>query len=161
MALLTRVIGECATLTIFSGCDEIPDEALDVLIATVMHQAVGQQCTADGLHVALPERTFEAAMRENLSPAAPAIQHRGEERERERRGEEEREGERGREREREGEERRGEERREQGGKRLKSGKIWRIAHGLHYSRTEESHWRHCKSKYSSLSWFHIWLCCDK
>lgn len=68
------MICECAALAIFSGCDEVPDETLDILITTVVQQAIGQQCTADGLNIPFSQRTFEAAMRENIFPATPTKQ---------------------------------------------------------------------------------------
>jgi hypothetical protein len=52
--------------------DELPDEALDVLVAAVMEEAVGQQRPADRLHVRLPQGTLVAPMGQDVTPPPPA-----------------------------------------------------------------------------------------
>lgn len=41
--MLTRVIYECLVLAFLGGCDQIPDEALYLVIAFVVSQAVNQK----------------------------------------------------------------------------------------------------------------------
>lgn len=65
------MVGECATLSVLRGRDEVPDEALDVLVSTVVQQAVGQQGAADGLHVLLPQGPLETPVGQDVSPATP------------------------------------------------------------------------------------------
>lgn len=72
----TGVVGQCAALPVLSRGDEVPDEALDVLISTVVEQAVGQECAADGLYVSLPQRALEASVGQDVTPAAPAMHSR-------------------------------------------------------------------------------------
>lgn len=65
------MVGECATLSVLRGRDEVPDEALDVLVSTVVQQAVGQQGAADGLHVLLLQGPLETPAGQDVSPATP------------------------------------------------------------------------------------------
>lgn len=65
------MVGERAALSVLGGRDEVPDEALDVLVATVVQQAVGQQGAADGLHVLLPQGPLETPVGQDVSPATP------------------------------------------------------------------------------------------
>lgn len=75
---LTRVVGQCAALAILGRGYEVPNEALDVLVSTVVEQAVGQECTADGLYVSLPQWALKASMGQDVTPAAPAMHNRRE-----------------------------------------------------------------------------------
>lgn len=50
---VTRMVGQCFGGPIFTGGDQVPDEALDILITTVMQQAVGQEGSADRFHINL------------------------------------------------------------------------------------------------------------
>lgn len=72
----TGVVGQCAALPVLSRGDEVPDEALDVLISAVVEQAVGQECAADGLYVSLPQRALEASVGQDVTPSAPAMHSR-------------------------------------------------------------------------------------
>lgn len=72
------MVGQCAALAVLGGGDEVPNEALDVLVSTVVEQAVGQEGTADGLYVSLPQRTLKASMGQDVTPAAPATHNREE-----------------------------------------------------------------------------------
>ncbi len=74
----TRVVGQCAALAILGRGYEVPNEALDVLVSTVMEQAVGQECAADGLYVSLPQWALKASMGQDVTPAAPAMHNRRE-----------------------------------------------------------------------------------
>lgn len=69
---LTRVVGERLGGSVLAGGDQVPDEALDVLVSTVVQQAVGQQRSADGLHVGLLQGPLEAAMGQDVAPPPPA-----------------------------------------------------------------------------------------
>ncbi len=75
---LTRVVGQCAALAILGRGYEVPNEALDVLVSTVVEQAVGQECAADGLYVSLPQWALKASMGQDVTPAAPAMHNRRE-----------------------------------------------------------------------------------
>lgn len=44
--MLTRVIEQRLVLAFLGGCDQIPDEALDLVITFVVSQAVNQQSPA-------------------------------------------------------------------------------------------------------------------
>lgn len=72
------MVGQCAALAVFGRGYEVPNEALDVLVSTVVEQAVGQEGTADGLYVSLPQWTLKASMGQDVTPAAPAMHNRGE-----------------------------------------------------------------------------------
>lgn len=48
------MVGQCAALAILGRGYEVPNEALDVLVSSVVEQAVGQEGSADGLYVSLP-----------------------------------------------------------------------------------------------------------
>ena len=51
--------------------DELPYEALDVLVSTVMQQTEDQDDPADGLHVFLPEAALTPSVAEDVPPAPP------------------------------------------------------------------------------------------
>lgn len=50
---LTQVVLQLFGLSIFSRGNQVPHEAFDFVVSTVMDQAVSQQGPADGLHVPL------------------------------------------------------------------------------------------------------------
>lgn len=77
MAHLTRVIRQRPGGAIFTWSDQVPDEALDVLVATVMQQTVGQESPADRLHVRLLQGTLEAAVSEDVTPPTPTKETHG------------------------------------------------------------------------------------
>lgn len=51
--------------------DQVPHEAFDLVVSTVVDQAVGQQGSADGLHVPLGQLLLETSVREDVFPSAP------------------------------------------------------------------------------------------
>lgn len=57
--------------SVLRGGDQVPHEAFDFVVSTVMDQAVGQQGSADGLHVPLSQLLLEAAVREDVLPSTP------------------------------------------------------------------------------------------
>lgn len=74
---LTRVVGERLGGSVFAGGDQVPDEALDVLVSTVVQQAVGQQGSADRLHVRLLKWALEATVGQDVAPPSPTAQKHG------------------------------------------------------------------------------------
>lgn len=66
------MVGQCLGGPICTRGDQVPDETLDVLVSTVMQQAVGQQGPADFFHVGLLQGALEAPMSQDVSPPAPA-----------------------------------------------------------------------------------------
>ena len=68
----TGMVDQGPRLPISRGCDEIPDEALDVLVPPVVVEAVHKDGSADGLYVLLAERALVAAMGEDVRPPPPA-----------------------------------------------------------------------------------------
>lgn len=52
--------------------DELPDEALDVLISTVVKQAEDQDDTADCLHITFAQPTLTPGVGQYVPPAPPA-----------------------------------------------------------------------------------------
>lgn len=69
---LTRVVLELLGLAVLGGADEVPDEAFDVLIASVVEKTVDQDGPADGLHVPLGKTALESSVGQDLPPSAPA-----------------------------------------------------------------------------------------
>lgn len=57
--------------SVLSGGDQVPHEAFDLVVSTVMDQAVGQQGSADGLHVPLGQLLLEAAVCKDVLPPTP------------------------------------------------------------------------------------------
>lgn len=51
--------------------NKVPDEALDVLVAAVMEQTVGEEGPADGLHIALLHGAFKTAVGQDVVPPSP------------------------------------------------------------------------------------------
>lgn len=51
--------------------DQVPDKTLDVLVSTVMQQAVGQEGPADSFHIGLFQRTLEATVSQDVIPPTP------------------------------------------------------------------------------------------
>ena len=66
------MIDQGARLAVSSGCDQIPDEAFDVLVPLVVVETVHEDCSADGLHILLSELTFVASMGKDVRPPSPA-----------------------------------------------------------------------------------------
>ena len=64
-------------LSILGGGDQVPHEALDFVISTVMDQAVRQQGPADGLHVPLGQLLLKTTMVEDVLPTTPPGQSEG------------------------------------------------------------------------------------
>lgn len=69
--LLTEVVLQLLGLPVLRGGDEVPHEALDLVVAAVVDQAVGQQGPADGLHVAIRQLLLEASVVQDVLPPAP------------------------------------------------------------------------------------------
>lgn len=69
----TRVVCQRLGGPIFTWGDKVPDEALDVLIATVMQQAIGKEGSADCFHIHLLQGALEATMSEDVTPPTPPI----------------------------------------------------------------------------------------
>lgn len=68
----TGMVDQGPRLAISRWCDEIPDEALDVLVPPVVVEAVHKDGPADGLHVLLAEWALVATMGEDVRPPPPA-----------------------------------------------------------------------------------------
>lgn len=71
------MVEQGSSLAVGGGRDQVPDEALDVLVASVVIEAVHQDGSADGFHVLLSELTFVASMGQDVRPATPAGKQRG------------------------------------------------------------------------------------
>lgn len=67
------MIDQGSRLAVSGGCDQIPDEALDILIPSVMVEAVHQDGSADGFYVMLSELTLVASVGKDVCPSAPAV----------------------------------------------------------------------------------------
>lgn len=67
----TGMIDQGARLAVGRGCDEVPDEAFDVLIPLVMVETVHEDGSADGFHVLLGELTFVASVGKDVCPPSP------------------------------------------------------------------------------------------
>lgn len=72
---LTQVVLELLGASVLSGGDQVPHEAFDLVVSAVVDQAVGQQGSADGLHVPLGQLLLEAAVREDVLPSTPPGKH--------------------------------------------------------------------------------------
>lgn len=66
------MVDQSPGLAVGRGCDEIPDEALDVLVPPVVVEAVHEDGPADGFHVLLGELTFVASVGQDVCPPPPA-----------------------------------------------------------------------------------------
>lgn len=73
----TGVIEQGSSPAVGCGCDQVPDKALDVLIPSVVIEAVHQDGSADGLYILLGELAFVASMGQDIRPAAPAGEQKG------------------------------------------------------------------------------------
>jgi len=71
VCVCTGVVGERLGGPVSTRGDEVPDEALDVLVSAVVQQAVGQQRPADRLHVRLLQGPLEAPVSQDVAPPAP------------------------------------------------------------------------------------------
>lgn len=67
----TGVVGQRLRGSIFTWGDQVPDEALDVFVTTVMQQAVGKEGSADLFHVGLLQGALEATVSQDVAPPAP------------------------------------------------------------------------------------------
>lgn len=65
------MVNQCSCLAISCGCDQIPDEAFDVLISLVMVETVHEDGSADGFYIVLSELAFVASMRKDVCPPSP------------------------------------------------------------------------------------------
>lgn len=73
------MVEQCGGLTpVLWRSDELPDEALDVFVATVVKQTKDQNYTTDRLHVTFAQTPFAPGVRKDVPPATPAGQQRHE-----------------------------------------------------------------------------------
>lgn len=71
----TRVVEQSLGFTaVLGGCDELPDETLDVLISTIVKEAKDQDDSADRLHVTFAQPTLTSGMRQYVPPSTPAVE---------------------------------------------------------------------------------------
>lgn len=68
----TGMIDQGSRLAVGCGCDQVPDEAFDVLIPLIMVETVHEDCSADSFHILLSELTFVASMGKDVRPPSPA-----------------------------------------------------------------------------------------
>lgn len=68
---ITRVVGQRLGGPVLTRGNKVPDEALDVLVAAVMEQTVGEEGPADGLHIALLHGAFKTAVGQDVVPPSP------------------------------------------------------------------------------------------
>lgn len=66
------MVGQRLGGPIFTGGNQVPDEALDILVATVMEQAVREEGSADRFHVGLLHGAFETTVGQDIAPPPPA-----------------------------------------------------------------------------------------
>lgn len=70
---LTRVVLQVLFMAIFGRCDEVPDKALDLVVALVVAHAVDQQRPAQHLNVTFGQLPLEAPVGQDVLPATPAV----------------------------------------------------------------------------------------
>lgn len=71
----TRVVEQSLGFTaVFRGCDELPNETLDVLVSTVVKEAKDQDDSADRLHVAFAQPTLTSGVGQYVPPSTPAVE---------------------------------------------------------------------------------------
>lgn len=68
---LTQVILKLLGVSVLSRGNQVPHEAFDFVISTVMDQAVRQQGPADGFHIPLCQLLLKTPMCENILPTTP------------------------------------------------------------------------------------------
>lgn len=69
----TRVVEKCVWfLAILWWSDELPYEAFDIFISTVMQQTEDQDDPADGLHILFSKTTLTSSMGQDIMPPSPA-----------------------------------------------------------------------------------------
>lgn len=74
---VTRVVGQCLGGSVFTWGDQVPDEALDILVTTIMQQAVGQKGSADCFHIGFLQGTLEATVSQDITPPTPTKDRHG------------------------------------------------------------------------------------
>lgn len=67
----TQVILKLLGASVLSRGNQVPHEAFDFVVSTVMDQAVRQQGPADGFYIPLCQLLLKTAMFENVFPTAP------------------------------------------------------------------------------------------
>lgn len=67
----TQVILKLLGTSVLSRGNQVPHEAFDFVVSTVMDQAVRQQGPADGFYIPLCQLLLKTAMFENVFPTAP------------------------------------------------------------------------------------------
>lgn len=60
-------------MAVLRGRDEVPDEALDLVVALVVAQAVNQQRPAQQLHVTLCQVPLKTPVGQDVLPTTPAV----------------------------------------------------------------------------------------
>lgn len=68
---ITRVVGQCLGGPILTRGNKVPNEALDILITTVMQQAVGEKGSADCFHISFLHRAFKTTVSQDVVPPTP------------------------------------------------------------------------------------------
>lgn len=72
MASPTRVVEQGLGLpAVLRGCDELPDETLDVFIAAIVKKAKNQDDSADRLHVTFTQPALTPGMGQDVPPSTP------------------------------------------------------------------------------------------
>lgn len=67
----TQVILKLLGASVLSRSNQVPHEAFDFVVSTVMDQAVRQQGPADGFYIPLCQLLLKTAVFENVFPTAP------------------------------------------------------------------------------------------
>lgn len=67
------MIDQGSSLAISRGCDQIPDEAFDILVPFIMVETVHQDGSANGFYILLRELTFVASVGKDVCPPAPTV----------------------------------------------------------------------------------------
>jgi len=65
------VVLQLLGLSVLGRGDQVPHEAFDLVVSAVVDQAVGQEGSADGLHVLLRELLLKTPVIENILPTTP------------------------------------------------------------------------------------------
>ena len=65
------MVSQCLGGPIFAWGDQVPDETFNVLVTTVVQQAVGQQGSTDGFHIGLLQGALKTTMSQDITPSTP------------------------------------------------------------------------------------------
>lgn len=58
-------------LAIFSRANQVPNEAFDIFIPTIVQKTVNEDGTAYRLHISFSHTSLKTSMRQNISPTSP------------------------------------------------------------------------------------------